>query len=283
MRTASVHPIGSNTLKNKQKKLLQAVWLYWNKQLQCCYSVKHWDGFHFEMKNFQGHTRTLSVTQKPWMSPRDEEGVKSSEKEFLATVSYFYSRKQTQMFILFLIVVRSKLSSLLVLKWPRWFQKDSKERSWNLTLLFPPSKDFKEHKLESEENWIRSLSLFFLFFLLTEAQPTPDIYQGEVMDMLKEFTKNRNHEQRLDAPSLEYLEKESQWGPWPFRLSQRLILGGALGEMSDQKDPSDVSCVSPATHSGVCKMFRTLLPSCTIHLCMKYSCRKSLFPLFPLL
>lgn len=47
-------------------------------------------------------------------------------------------------------------------------------------------------------------------FLLAEAQPTPDVYQGEVMDMLKEFTKNRNQEQRLDAPSLEYLEKEHQ-------------------------------------------------------------------------
>lgn len=46
-------------------------------------------------------------------------------------------------------------------------------------------------------------------FLPTEAQPTPEVYQGEVMDMLKEFTKNRNQEQRLDAPSLEYLEKES--------------------------------------------------------------------------
>lgn len=31
------------------------------------------------------------------------------------------------------------------------------------------------------------------------------------MDMLKEFTKNREQEQRLDAPSLEYLEKENQW------------------------------------------------------------------------
>ena len=51
------------------------------------------------------------------------------------------------------------------------------------------------------------------FCLLTEAQPTPEVYQGEIMDMLKEFTKNRNHEQRLDAPSLEYLEKESHWGP----------------------------------------------------------------------
>lgn len=36
------------------------------------------------------------------------------------------------------------------------------------------------------------------------------------MEMLKEFTKNKNHEQRLDAPSLEYLEKGTQWGPLPF-------------------------------------------------------------------
>lgn len=48
------------------------------------------------------------------------------------------------------------------------------------------------------------------FFWLIEALPTPDVYQGEVMEMLKEFTKNRDQEQRLDAPSLEYLEKEIQ-------------------------------------------------------------------------
>uniref|UniRef100_H2LQ01 Succinate dehydrogenase assembly factor 2, mitochondrial n=1 Tax=Oryzias latipes TaxID=8090 RepID=H2LQ01_ORYLA len=49
-----------------------------------------------------------------------------------------------------------------------------------------------------------------IYYWATEAHPTPEVYQGEVMDMLKEFTKNRNHEQRLDAPSLEYLEKEKK-------------------------------------------------------------------------
>ncbi|XP_077445712.1 succinate dehydrogenase assembly factor 2, mitochondrial [Stigmatopora argus] len=48
-----------------------------------------------------------------------------------------------------------------------------------------------------------------IYYWATEAQPTPDVYQGEIMEMLKEFTKNRNQEQRLDAPSLEYLEKEA--------------------------------------------------------------------------
>lgn len=46
-------------------------------------------------------------------------------------------------------------------------------------------------------------------FLLSETQPTPDVYQSEVMDMLKEFTKNKDMEQRLDAPNLEYLDKSS--------------------------------------------------------------------------
>lgn len=69
-------------------------------------------------------------------------------------------------------------------------------------------------RISCNVKWITSVLLLF-----TEAHPTPDIYQGEVMDMLKEFTKNRNQEQRLDAPSLEYLEKESQWGGWPFWLS----------------------------------------------------------------
>ncbi|XP_015257460.1 succinate dehydrogenase assembly factor 2, mitochondrial [Cyprinodon tularosa] len=49
-----------------------------------------------------------------------------------------------------------------------------------------------------------------IYYWATEAQPTPEVYQGEVMEMLKEFTKNKNHEQRLDAPSLEYLEKGTQ-------------------------------------------------------------------------
>ncbi|XP_020516067.1 succinate dehydrogenase assembly factor 2, mitochondrial [Labrus bergylta] len=49
-----------------------------------------------------------------------------------------------------------------------------------------------------------------IYYWATEAQPTPEVYQGEVMDMLKEFTKNRDQEQRLDAPNLEYLDKESQ-------------------------------------------------------------------------
>ncbi|MCI4383844.1 hypothetical protein PDJAM_G00031270 [Pangasius djambal] len=49
-----------------------------------------------------------------------------------------------------------------------------------------------------------------IYYWATEAKPTPDVYQGEVMDLLKEFTKNREMEQRLDAPNLEYLDKSSQ-------------------------------------------------------------------------
>jgi len=45
-----------------------------------------------------------------------------------------------------------------------------------------------------------------IYYWATEAMPTPDVYSGEVMDLLKEFTKNRQHEQRLDAPNLEYLD-----------------------------------------------------------------------------
>ncbi|XP_043099406.1 succinate dehydrogenase assembly factor 2, mitochondrial isoform X2 [Puntigrus tetrazona] len=48
-----------------------------------------------------------------------------------------------------------------------------------------------------------------IYYWATEAQPTPDVYRGEVMDMLKEFTKNKDMEQRLDAPDLEYLDKSS--------------------------------------------------------------------------
>ncbi|XP_037545393.1 succinate dehydrogenase assembly factor 2, mitochondrial [Nematolebias whitei] len=49
-----------------------------------------------------------------------------------------------------------------------------------------------------------------IYYWATEAQPTPEVYQGEVMDLLQDFTKNKNHEQRFDAPGLEYLEEESK-------------------------------------------------------------------------
>ncbi|KAG5270355.1 hypothetical protein AALO_G00191720 [Alosa alosa] len=45
-----------------------------------------------------------------------------------------------------------------------------------------------------------------IYYWATEALPTPEPYSGEVMDLLKEFTKNRQQEQRLDAPNLEYLD-----------------------------------------------------------------------------
>ncbi|XP_020335205.1 succinate dehydrogenase assembly factor 2, mitochondrial [Oncorhynchus tshawytscha] len=49
-----------------------------------------------------------------------------------------------------------------------------------------------------------------IYYWATEAQPVPDVYAGEIMDLLKEFTKNKDQEQRLDAPNLEYLDKGSQ-------------------------------------------------------------------------
>ncbi|XP_010888797.1 succinate dehydrogenase assembly factor 2, mitochondrial isoform X2 [Esox lucius] len=49
-----------------------------------------------------------------------------------------------------------------------------------------------------------------IYYWATEAQPVPNVYAGEIMDLLKEFTKNKDQEQRLDAPNLEYLDKGSQ-------------------------------------------------------------------------
>ncbi|KPP69305.1 hypothetical protein Z043_111947 [Scleropages formosus] len=45
-----------------------------------------------------------------------------------------------------------------------------------------------------------------IYYWATEAQPTPPDYQGEVMNLLQEFAKNRQQEQRLRAPDLEYLD-----------------------------------------------------------------------------
>lgn len=40
---------------------------------------------------------------------------------------------------------------------------------------------------------------------VSEAKPAPEIFENEVMELLREFTKNKNKEQRLRAPDLEYL------------------------------------------------------------------------------
>lgn len=40
---------------------------------------------------------------------------------------------------------------------------------------------------------------------LAEAKPAPEIFENEVMALLRDFAKNKNREQRLRAPDLEYL------------------------------------------------------------------------------
>ncbi|XP_060118256.1 succinate dehydrogenase assembly factor 2, mitochondrial [Heteronotia binoei] len=42
-----------------------------------------------------------------------------------------------------------------------------------------------------------------IYYWATEAKPVPEVFQNEVMEMLREFTKNRNREQRLQQPDLE--------------------------------------------------------------------------------
>lgn len=41
-----------------------------------------------------------------------------------------------------------------------------------------------------------------IFYWATEARPTPEEFDNEVMTMLKEHTKNKEREQRLTLPDL---------------------------------------------------------------------------------
>ncbi|XP_004874387.1 succinate dehydrogenase assembly factor 2, mitochondrial isoform X2 [Heterocephalus glaber] len=47
-----------------------------------------------------------------------------------------------------------------------------------------------------------------IYYWATEARPAPEVFENEVMALLRDFTKNRNREQRLRAPDLEYLLEE---------------------------------------------------------------------------
>uniref|UniRef100_A0A8C4W4K6 Succinate dehydrogenase assembly factor 2, mitochondrial n=1 Tax=Gopherus evgoodei TaxID=1825980 RepID=A0A8C4W4K6_9SAUR len=49
-----------------------------------------------------------------------------------------------------------------------------------------------------------------IYYWATEAKPTPEVFENDVMVMLREFTKNKNKEQRLRQPDLEYLFEPSQ-------------------------------------------------------------------------
>jgi succinate dehydrogenase assembly factor 2 len=44
-----------------------------------------------------------------------------------------------------------------------------------------------------------------IYYWATEVKPAPEIFENEVMALLREFAKNKNKEQRLCAPDLEYL------------------------------------------------------------------------------
>ncbi|XP_043915315.1 succinate dehydrogenase assembly factor 2, mitochondrial [Protopterus annectens] len=49
-----------------------------------------------------------------------------------------------------------------------------------------------------------------IYYWATGTHPTPPDFDNEIMDLLKEYTKNKNMEQRLWQPDLEYLfEKAS--------------------------------------------------------------------------
>ncbi|XP_074087453.1 succinate dehydrogenase assembly factor 2, mitochondrial isoform X3 [Macrotis lagotis] len=48
-----------------------------------------------------------------------------------------------------------------------------------------------------------------IYYWAIEAKPVPEIFENDVMVMLRDFAKNKNKEQRLRAPDLEYLFEKS--------------------------------------------------------------------------
>lgn len=49
-----------------------------------------------------------------------------------------------------------------------------------------------------------------IYYWVTGAEEPPEEFNNEIMHLLKEFAKNRDREQRLRQPDLEYLFKEAQ-------------------------------------------------------------------------
>ncbi|XP_013982603.1 succinate dehydrogenase assembly factor 2, mitochondrial [Salmo salar] len=114
---------------------------------------------------------------------------------------------------------------LIEIPLPPWTEKDgetmdikrrhllfqSRKRGMLENCIFLSLNTMSEHQLRQYDRLINDPSINWdIYFISTEAQPVPDVCTGEIMDLLKEFTKNRDQEQTLDTPNLEYLDKGRQ-------------------------------------------------------------------------
>ncbi|XP_036781004.1 succinate dehydrogenase assembly factor 2, mitochondrial isoform X2 [Manis pentadactyla] len=80
----------------------------------------------------------------------------------------------------------------------------------NCILLSLFAKEHLHHMTEEQLNLYDRLinepsNDWDIYYWATEAKPAPEVFENEVMALLKDFAKNRNKEQRLRAPDLEYL------------------------------------------------------------------------------
>uniref|UniRef100_A0AAQ5BH98 Succinate dehydrogenase assembly factor 2, mitochondrial n=1 Tax=Homo sapiens TaxID=9606 RepID=A0AAQ5BH98_HUMAN len=69
----------------------------------------------------------------------------------------------------------------------------------NCILLSLFAKEHLQHMTEKQ------LNLYDRLINEPKAKPAPEIFENEVMALLRDFAKNKNKEQRLRAPDLEYL------------------------------------------------------------------------------
>jgi len=72
------------------------------------------------------------------------------------------------------------------------------------------AKEYLHHMTEKQLNLYDRLinepsNDWDIYYWATEAKPAPEIFENEVMALLRDFAKNKNKEQRLRAPDLEYL------------------------------------------------------------------------------
>ncbi|XP_036916426.1 succinate dehydrogenase assembly factor 2, mitochondrial isoform X1 [Sturnira hondurensis] len=80
----------------------------------------------------------------------------------------------------------------------------------NCILLSLFAKEYLQHMTEKQLNLYDRLinepsNDWDIYYWATEAKPAPEILENEVMALLRDFAKNKNKEQRLRAPDLEYL------------------------------------------------------------------------------
>ncbi|XP_034276097.1 succinate dehydrogenase assembly factor 2, mitochondrial isoform X1 [Pantherophis guttatus] len=104
---------------------------------------------------------------------------------------------------------RGMLENCLLLRWAERFCFSPSQPAYSL-FAKENLNQMNEQQLDLYDRLINEPSNDWdIYSWATETKPAPEIFENEILQMLREFTKNKHREKRLRQPDLEYLAEGS--------------------------------------------------------------------------